>query len=112
MAEGQVLVSGWSKLTRTARRLVPSLNTVRRDFQIVFTETGTSGTRILLTLRDFCFAVKTTQATRQDGTTDRDQTLINEGRRQVWLMLLKGLRATEEDVLRRAAQMARGMGDE
>ena len=75
-------------------------------------ETESSGTRVLLTLRDFCFAEKTTQATNQAGDTDRDQTLINEGRRQVWLMLLKGLRATEEDVLIRATQMARGMGDE
>lgn len=112
LAEGQALAAGWSKLTRTARRLVPSLNSIRRDFQIVFIETGSSGIRILLTVRDFCHADKTTVALKDDGTVDRDQTLINEGKRQVWLMLLKGLRATEEDVLTRAAQMARGMGDE
>ena len=109
MAEGQVLASGWSKLTQTARRLVPSLNSIRQDFQVVFVETSGSGTRILLTIRDFCHAEKTTVALTNAGDVDRDQTLINEGKRQVWLMILKGLRASEEDVLRRAEQMARGM---
>lgn len=110
LADGEVLVSGWSRLTQTARRLVPSLNSIRRDFQIVFVETESSGTRILLTLRDFCHADKSTVALTKSGDVDRDQTLINEGKRQVWLMILKGLRATEADVLQRAEQIAAGQG--
>lgn len=60
--------------------------------------------KVLQDLALFCFAGGTSVAYRKDGSVDAQQTLVNEGRRQVWNRIAQRLELTVEELY----QLCRG----
>lgn len=72
----------------------------------VFMDTGYSGTRSLETIKRFCYADKPTEAYDQSGRIDEREMLMREGRRQVWLMIRKTLKTSDEELIARAEALS------
>lgn len=69
-----------------------------RDFRMCFA--NPAGNRVLFYLANFCSAALTcVYIPHEGGPIDRDRTLINEGRREVFLEIQKRLSLTPEQLV-------------
>lgn len=66
----------------------------KKSYETILGPNGVVGHDSMRDLAWFCFAYETTNV-----IGDRDQSLINEGRRQVWLRLQEYLHLTPEDLV-------------
>jgi hypothetical protein len=79
-----------------ARKIVDEVEHHKRNFMMCFG--GPAGQQVLIYLNRYCHAAKSSIVIDSDGAVDMNHTLINEGKRRVFLEILTFLNLSPEQV--------------